>query len=87
MEEHGQDYLYAQDLMLTSIVIYTALGLLLNAVGIQTWTAEWWCLLGLFIANGWHQHSGGYDQGLDHSLIIINTLERKLKELGNESHN
>jgi len=70
--------------MLTSIAIYTALGVLLNAVGIATWTTEWWCLLGLFLANGWNQHAEGYDSALDSCLTVINRLERKLKEQRNE---
>jgi len=70
--------------MITSIVLFTALGVLLNAVGVATWTAEWWCVLGLFLAQGWHGRAEGYDLGLEHSLTVINRLERKLKEQRNE---
>jgi hypothetical protein len=73
--------------MLTSLAIYTALGVLLNAVGIATGTAEWWCLLGLFLANGWNSRLEGYDSALDSCLIVINRLEQRLKDTHNESNN
>ena len=77
MEEHVQDHMYEAG-MITSIVLFTALGVLLNAVGVITWTAEWWCVLGLFLAQGWHMRAEGYDQGLDDSLTVINQLKQQL---------
>ena len=69
MEEHVQDHMYEAG-MITSIALFTVLGFLLNAVGVATWTAEWWCVLGLFLAHGWHQHS----QGVDHAEEEIKKL-------------
>jgi len=68
-------------MMLTSIVLYTTLGYLLSVLGIEAWSAEWLCFVGLFMAHGWYQHSEGYDLGLDNALVVINRLENKIKEL------
>jgi hypothetical protein len=65
--------------MITSIALFTALGWLLTAVGVVVWSAEWWSLLGLFLAQGWHMRAQGYDQGLEDSLTVINRLEDQLK--------
>ena len=70
--------------MLTSVAIYTALGILLNAVGIVAGSTEWWCLLALFMANGWNSRAEGYDSALDSCLIVINRLEQRLKDTSNE---
>jgi hypothetical protein len=70
--------------MLTSVAIYTALGILLNAVGIVVGSTEWWCLLALFMANGWNSRAEGYDSALDSCLIVINRLEQRLKDTSNE---
>jgi len=78
MEEHVQDHMYEAG-MITSIALFTVLGWLLSAVGVTVWTAEWWSVLGLFLAQGWHMRAEGYDQGLDDSLTVINRLEQELK--------
>jgi len=83
MEEHVQDHMYEAG-MITSIALFTVLGVLLNAVGVITWTAEWWCVLGLFLAQGWHMRADGYDQGLDDSLRVINRLEQELTDFKNK---
>ena len=70
--------------MLTLVAIYTALGILLNAVGIVVGSTEWWCLLALFMANGWNSRAEGYDSALDSCLIVINRLEQRLKDTSNE---
>ena len=70
--------------MLTLVAIYTALGILLNAVGIVAGSTEWWCLLALFWANGWNSRAEGYDSALDSCLIVINRLEQRLKDTSNE---
>jgi hypothetical protein len=70
--------------MLTSVAIYTALGILLNAVGIVGGSTEWWCLLALFMANGLNSRAEGYDSALDSCLIVINRLEQRLKDTSNE---
>ena len=66
--------------MITNIVLFSTLGYLLSVLGIETWSAPWWCLVGLFMAHGWHQNIEGYDQGLEHSLIVINRLEQHINK-------
>jgi len=70
--------------MLTTIAIYTTLGIMLNVVGIAWGSAEWWCLVGLWLANGWNSRAEGYDSALDQCLIVINRLEQRLKDSHNE---
>ena len=66
--------------MITSIALFTLLGLVLTSVGITTWSAEWWCLLGLFLAHGWHQHAQGRDSARDEIHTLIHNARATLKE-------
>ena len=70
--------------MLQRIALYATLGLLVDVLGVPTLSTNWWCLLGLVWASEWLGRREGYDQGLDDSLLIINRLEQRLKELHNE---
>lgn len=39
--------------MLQRLALFATLGLVLDALGLQAWSAGFWCILGLFIAYGW----------------------------------
>jgi len=79
MAVNGPYYLLPQN-MITRIALYWALGLLLNAQGIEAWSATWWSFLGVILASDCLGRADGYDRGLDDSLIIINRLQRQLKD-------
>lgn len=66
--------------MITSIALFTLLGLVLTSMGVAPGSAEWWCVLGLFLAYGWHQHAQGRDSERDEINTLIQHARATLKE-------
>ena len=68
MEGHGQDYMY--EASMTRLVLYATLGLLLSALDLHWDTAEYWCVVALFISNDYLARREGYE----HGMVFIATL-------------
>jgi hypothetical protein len=51
--------------MITRIALFATLGCLIDALGFDYTTAAFWCLLSLFIAQGYLSHQEGFDQATD----------------------
>jgi hypothetical protein len=51
--------------MITRIALFATLGCLIDALGFDYTTSAFWCLLALFIAQGYLSHQEGYEQAED----------------------
>ena len=80
--------------MLQRLFLYATLGVLLDALGHQWNTTEFWCFLGLFWAADRLSHMEGYRDAvlgmlemLQSHRSAVEALEKKLKEMvnGNET--
>jgi hypothetical protein len=66
--------------MITDVVLFSALGFLLSALQVETLSAEWWCILGLFLAYGWHRRADGYQDATDTAQAVWQAAHKALEE-------
>ena len=63
---------------MTRLVLYATLGLLLSALGVHWDSAEWWCMVALFISSDYLARKEGQDHGI---WITLTLPADKLAEL------
>jgi hypothetical protein len=51
--------------MITRIALFATLGCLLDALGLDYTSTAFWCVVALFIAQGYLAHTEGFEQATD----------------------
>ena len=73
MDCYGQDNLHEASVM-QRLALYATLGVLMNALGFQFDTWQFWCFLGLFICSEHLSRQEGFGQGLVQGADIYRSL-------------
>ena len=58
---------------MTRLVLYATLGLLLSALELHLDSAEWWCMLALFIVSDSLARKDGYDSGVAAGITVYSS--------------
>ena len=66
--------------MLTRLALASALGLTLDALNIEVWSAGFWCVIGLFVAYGWLVRTEVETEIMEYHAALRRRLEQILKK-------